>query len=541
MYVRFVQLGFSLLCLCVAACGGGGGQTQTVERRSIDGSGNNVANPEWGRAGAGLMRIAPSAYEDDVAQPSGGGRPGAREVSNACCWQSVERPNARRATNYLWQWGQFLDHDISLSGPALQADPFDIPIPMGDPMFDPMSSGDVMMPMERSIVDPKSGTDAGNPRNQINELTAFIDGSSVYGSDAARAAALRAPDGSGRLEMSAGGLLPFNTKGLDNAEAAPGPEPDPTLFVAGDVRANEQVGLTSVHTLFAREHNRIADALRAADASLDGEEIYQRARSKVGALIQAITFNEFLPMLLGPNAIPPYAGYDSTVNPGIDVTFSTASYRLGHTLLSDTIMRRDAHGQTVAEGNLALRDAFFNPSRITDEGGIEPILRGLAAGMSQEVDVRVVDDVRNFLFGPPGAGGFDLVSLNIQRGRDHGLADYNSTRAAFGLSPLVSFEEISSDDDVVARLTAAYGSLDEVDPWVGGLAEDHWAGAMVGELIYTVAVDQFRRLRDGDRFWYENVFEGDELAEIDSTTLADVIRRNTDIGSELSDSVFALP
>ena len=69
---------------------------------------------------------------------------------------------------------------------------------------------------------------------------------------------------------------------------------------------------------------------------------------------------------------------------------------------------------------------------MTDEGGIAPVLRGLAAQVQQSVDTQIVPDVRNFLFGPPGAGGLDLASLNIQRGRDHGLSDYNSMREASG-------------------------------------------------------------------------------------------------------------
>ena len=529
-------LASAALVLLVASCGGG---SSSPERRSFDASGNNKANPHWGRAGAPLMRIAGSAYSDEVSQPSGAERPNPRSISNACCWQEGQIPNRRGGSDFLWQWGQFLDHDISLTGLGDPGDRFDIPVPMGDPMFDPMATGAMMIPMDRSITDPASGSDADNPRNQINEITAYIDASVVYGSDEARAHALRTNDGSGRLKMSAGDLLPFNVDGLENAEVEARPDsPDPTLFLGGDVRANEQVGLTAMHTLFAREHNRLADSIRNAKPRLAGEEVYQRARAKVGALIQSITYNEFLPMLLGPDSLEPYRGYDKNVDATIDATFSTACYRLGHTLLSPVLARLDAQGRTIAEGELPLRAAFFNPRRLIDEGGIEPILRGLAAGASQEVDIRVVEDVRNFLFGAPGSGGLDLVALNVQRGRDHGLMSYNETRAAFGLAEMTSFEDISSDEDIVGRLRAAYESVDQIDAWVGGLAEDHVPGAMVGDLVRAVVVDQFTRLRDGDRFWYQRVFRGAELAEIEATTLADIIRRNTSIDDEIDDDVF---
>ncbi len=160
--------------------------------------------------------------------------------------------------------------------------------------------------------------------------------------------------------------------------------------------------------------------------------------------------------------------------------------------------------------------------------------------VAQEIDNEVVDDVRNFLFGPPGAGGFDLASLNIQRGRDHGLSDYNSTRVAMGLDAVESFSDISSDPEVAARLEELYGTVDNIDLWVGGLAEDHLPGSSMGETFTAIIVDQFERLRDGDRFWYENVFSGDALREINGTTLADVIERNSDV-SGLQENVFFAP
>jgi hypothetical protein len=146
--------------------------------------------------------------------------------------------------------------------------------------------------------------------------------------------------------------------------------------------------------------------------------------------------------------------------------------------------------------------------------------------------------VRNFLFGPPGAGGLDLASLNIARGRDHGLADYNSMRAAYGLPRVSDFSEITSDADTQAKLESLYGSVDNIDAWVGGLAEDHVPGGSVGPLLRSIIGDQFTRLRDGDRFWYQNTFRGDELKRIDHTTLAQVIERNTDLTGLQRDVFF---
>jgi hypothetical protein len=198
-------------------------------------------------------------------------------------------------------------------------------------------------------------------------------------------------------------------------------------------------------------------------------------------------------------------------------------------MLSPTLARLDADGSVIPAGNLPLQQAFFAPAQILNNGGIEPILRGLARQKAQEVDTMIVDDVRNFLFGPPGAGGFDLASLNIQRGRDHGLPGYNALRVAYGLAPRASFAALSSDPAVQTRLSGVYTSVDDVDAWVGGLAEDHVPGALVGELVHAVIKEQFERLRDGDRFWYETYLPQPLRSFVSTQTLARVIERNTRI------------
>ena len=155
-------------------------------------------------------------------------------------------------------------------------------------------------------------------------------------------------------------------------------------------------------------------------------------------------------------------------------------------------------------------------------------------------DPLVVDDVRNFLFGEPGSGGFDLVSLNIQRGRDHGLPGYNDVREALGLTRAQDFEDVSSDSEIQDRLSSIYESVDDMDVWAGGLSEDPLLNSHVGELFYTVIVMQFENLRDGDRYWYGRTLSKDEKREVERTKLSDIIRRNTDIRNEIPDNVFRI-
>lgn len=506
-----------------------------IEQRTINGTNNNLDSDEMGSAHIQLERLAPADYADGISSLAGQDRPSARVISNHVFSQQESKPNTLGATDFLWQWGQFLDHDIDLTDGVTPRDDIEILIPTGDTYFDPESTGIEVLTINRSLFDESTGSSADNPRQQINEITAWIDASNVYGSDLERTNALRTLDGSGKMKTSAGNLLPFNDSGLINAGGS-----SESLFVAGDVRANEQIGLTVMHTLFVREHNNQAIKIQERNPSLSGEEIFQQARRIVIAQMQVITYREFLPIILGSDALPRYEGYDSNKNANITNEFSTAAYRFGHTLLSPQILRIDAQGNEIDAGHLPLRNAFFRPDRLGTEGGIDPILRGLANQVCQSIDSYVIDDVRNFLFGAPGAGGFDLAAVNIARGRDHGLASYNETRAALGLSTFTSFEQVSSDPEVQSRLAAAYESVDDIDLWVGGLAEDAHGKAMVGEVFYHILKRQFLALRDGDRFWYQRDLNKRDINRIEKTRLADIIRRNTDIDQEINDNVFLI-
>jgi len=504
-----------------------------LAHRTIDGSNNHPDHLTLGAAGTVLRRMSPAHYGDGIWVMAGANRPSARVISNAVCADTQSAINSLGASDMLWQWGQFLDHDIDLTEANPPFGPEHIRPATGDPFFDPQSTGLSQIDFFRSKFHPGTGISVDYPRQQFNHITHYADGSNVYGSDEERATALRTNDGTGTLRVSAGDFLPFNTDGLPNAGGT-GPE----LFLAGDIRANEQVGLTAMHILFVREHNRLALEIAANDPLLSGEEIYQAARRMVGALMQVITYYEYLPALLGPNALEPYDGWDIYVSPAIGNLFSTAIYRFGHSALSPTLLRLEANGFEIFEGHLPLRNAFFRPDRIINEGGIEPILRGLAAQEMSRVDTELVDDVRNFLFGPPGSGGFDLAALNIQRGRDHGLPSYADARWYWGLTVPSSFADVGSDPAVHARLASVYATVEDIDLWVGALAEDPVNGGHVGELMFIVMKHQFESLRDGDFFWYANALSAAEIVEVEGTTLADVIRRNTSIDAEISDDVF---
>ena len=499
--------------------------------RTVDGRGNNENNPEWGVVDTQLLRFSKADYADGISELAGEDRPMAREISNSIFDQQELIGNDFGNNNLLWMWGQFLDHDLSLTESGLtETEESNMNVPTGDLMFDPLGTGTSFISFKRSEFDHDTGTGVDNPRQQINQITPYLDASHVYGSDAVRQEALRTDDG--KLLMSDGELMGFNTQGLPNA-----PTTSPTLFLAGDVRANENVGLTSLHTLFAREHNRLVDELSAAHPDWDGDRLYQEARLLVEAELQIITYSEFLPALLGEGAIASWQGYDDSVNAQVANEFSTAAFRLGHTMLSTDILRSKEDGSESEFGHLLLRDAFFRPDRLINEGGIEDVLRGAAIKEAEAIDSLIVDDVRNFLFGPPGAGGFDLASLNIQRGRDHGLEDYNGVREAYGLARVESFDQITSDVELQQKLEDLYGTVDDIDLYVGGLSEDRIEGSQLGELFHTIVVDQFTRTRDGDSFYHEHHLTPEQMSYVQGVTLAQVIELNSSV-EHIQDDVF---
>ena len=485
----------------------------------IDGYGNNVDDPEAGTAGQNFTRLAPAAYADGFSEPARMDQMNARDISNLLSAQEESIENDRFITSMWFQWGQFLDHDINRV--------FDV---RGFEQTSEITSLDISedFPFNRSPYDPETGTTS--PREHVNHVTGFLDGSVVYGSDQERAIALRTLEG-GKLnsqETDVGELLPFNTEHLAND-----PAPVDAFFLAGDVRSNENIGLTAMQTLWVREHNRLAAEIAETDfAGQDlsdpevDELIYQRARQQVIGLIQNITYNEFLPSTLGFNAIPTYSGYDPTVDVGMSNEFAAAAFRIGHTTLSNELLIGD--GGT----SIPLADAFFQPHFVSDNG-IDGILEGLTLQLMQESDNHIVDAVRNFLDDGPG---FDLAAINIQRGRDHGLPDINTLRESIGLDRIDDFSELTSDKELASLFEDIYGTPDNADPWIAMISEDHVPGTMTGETNYAILVDQFTRLRDGDRFYFENALDDELAAEIKATRLSDVIERNTDL--EVQDEVF---
>jgi len=513
-----------------------------MEFRTFDGTLNNSFFPDAGVAGKRVVRFG---YDDDYPDQIGdvitrAGKPNPRDVSNAVLEQSGSIVNARGLSDWVVHWGQFLTHDMSLIRTGAQFNNLstgavgDFSIPITDPN-DPLGPGPI--PFNRSDFDPNSGdgsmelTSQGFqfvPRWQINSNTSYIDASNVYGSDAATAASLRTMSG-GKLITSAGGLLP----GTDGGG----------FFLAGDERANENVGLTSIHALFVREHNRLADLIAANDGALTDEEIYQRVRKVVGAEMQAITYNEFLPAMIGGAApVAEEFSYDLVNDASITLAFSTAAFRFGHSMQSPQLAL--VGPDETSAGSIGLVQASMNPSLLSNDPNVaNQLLKGLASQTAQENDAMMIDELRNMLLGPPGLGvPLDLAALDIQRGRDHGLLNsYNQSRISYGLPPVNSFAELTNDPVLQTQLASVYGIVDNLDMWVGIISEDHLPESSMGELGTAILSSQFLRLRDADRFFYtgDDFFDDpfiDSLVDLENHTLSQVIELNT--GMSMQNNVF---
>ena len=375
--------------------------------RSVDGSCNNLDYPLMGASEVPFMRLLTPSYEDGVGLPVGwsGGKPSARHISRELI-AANEVTGDEHFTLMLMQFGQFLDHDMDMAPGSPSDIVFDIRNPESLSTCDNICENDApcfpipvphddhrinrsCMAFTRSSAVCGSGVSslllggAGIHREQINAITSYLDGSMIYGSIEYVARRLREQGDSGMLlegDLTESGkkLLPFDNESL--IECSTGIHANrSSCFLGGDARTNEQVGLTSMHTLFYREHNRVVAILASLNPQWDGERLYQEARRIVVAEWQHLVYYEYLPKILGSSYLGDYPGYDPTVDTTIANGFATAAFRFGHSQIMPLFPRLDFNYEPLPIGPLKLQDAFFAPFRIIEEGGIDPLLRGLVS------------------------------------------------------------------------------------------------------------------------------------------------------------------
>lgn len=493
--------------------------------RTYDGSCNNLQNPLWAAAATAHFSYHPSHSSNT---PRGSHLPSPRLISNILSSQSSDLLNSRFLSEFTVFFAQFLDHTI-VATPVNQSQPMPISIPHTDPIFSNFSTG--TLPFHRSVRTALPA--APHLQRPINSLSSLIDLSSVYAADHLRANVLRSFS-NGLITTSANRMLQLNTHRLRNA-----PSNQPHFFLAGDHRANEHPMLTALHILFVREHNRICHELKRLYPRWNDHNLFQNARHINIAQFQKVVYEEFIPAMTG-RYLRRYYGYSPHVNPTVSLIFSTAAFRVGHTMVPNSVHRMD--NRLRAMPSFPFTSMFFRPSTVMNQG-IEPFLRASLHHRAQEVDLFVHDALRNFLFTAiPHESGVDLVALNIQRGRDHALPTYNEVRKLMGRRPARSFADISRDPAVQSKLATAYGTVNNVELWPGLVAEDHVRRASMGPTMLRIWHREFTRLRDGDRFFYRRwhtfplhmwwrVPSLRRLVYSNRSTMRDILIRNTDIAA----------
>ncbi|KAM9001009.1 eosinophil peroxidase isoform X1 [Sarcophilus harrisii] len=537
--------------------------------RTITGKCNNRRNTLLGASNQPLARLLPAEYEDRFSLPFGwtpGGRrngfilPLVRDVSN----QIVRFPEGRvtldqeRALMFM-QWGQFIDHDLDFSPESLARVAFTrgidcerscariipcfpIQIPPNDPRI---TNRRDCIPFARSV---PACAKRNCVLNQINALTSFVDASMVYGSEDALAARLRNTSNqlglmavNTRFQDNGRELLPFDNLEEDFCKLTNRNAQIP-CFLAGDSRASETPKLTAIHTVFVREHNRLARELKRLNPQWSGERLYQEARKIIGAIVQIITYRDFLPLVLGEaraaRTLGPYKGYSPQVDPRVANVF-TLAFRFGHTLIQPFMFRLGNQYQSLGPNSrVPLSTVFFASWRVVNEGGIDPILRGLIANpakLNRQNEI-LVDELRDKLFRQFRRIGLDLAALNMQRSRDHGLPGYNAWRRFCGLSQpqnLAQLAAVLNNTNLATKFMRLYGTPDNIDIWIGAVAEPLLPGGRVGPLLACIFENQFRRARDGDRFWWENqgVFTESQRQALSTVSLSRIICDNSGINT----------
>ncbi|XP_078076689.1 myeloperoxidase-like [Mustelus asterias] len=549
--------------------------------RNITSICNNRQYARWGASNNPYVRWLIPDYDDGFLFPKGWFAskehngfplPPVRKVSTAILHTRNENISLDSSyAHILVEWGQWIDHDMDLTPQTASSSSFinssdcssscrnenpcfPIQIPDGDPRA---HESKMCMPFFRSAPACGSGTSVtftGNlhPREQMNSITSFVDASLVYGSTDSLARKLRnLTNDLGYLAINqeytdnGRAYLPFASKKLQNPCALTrnltANKSDIPCFLAGDSRANEHLGILTLHTIFLREHNRIVSELHQLNPHWSGEILYQEARKILGAYQQIINWKDYVPKILGPDVtkqyLPPYRGYDETVDPRVSNVFATAAFRFGHVTIHPIVFRlNENYSENPAYPSIPLHKSFFSTWRILEEGGIDPLVRGIILNPAklQTQTQMMPEELTEKLFQPNKSLALDLAALNLQRGRDHGLPSYNAWRRFCGLREARNISEliqIFNNTHMAEKFMSVYRTPHNIDVWIGAIAEPLLPKARVGELLACLLGKQFQVLRDGDRFWWENkgMFTKQQKEELRKTTLSRIICDNTGI------------
>uniref|UniRef100_A0A671MYW1 NAD(P)H oxidase (H2O2-forming) n=1 Tax=Sinocyclocheilus anshuiensis TaxID=1608454 RepID=A0A671MYW1_9TELE len=509
----------------------------TWEVQRYDGWYNNLADHDRGAADAALVRLFPAQYTDGVYLPRQEPRlPNPRQISNIAMIGQSGLMSYRNRSVLSVAFGYHVWSEISESRrPGCPPEFMHIKVQKEDPIFGSNSSQPILLQFQRAEWDPSTGKSPNNPRTQVNHVTAWIDGSSIYGSSSSWCDALRTFS-KGLLASGSSQDMPRRSSSGYLMWSAPDPSTSPgsqELYEFGNARANENIFTVTEGIIWFRYHNYLASKLHKEHPSWSDEELFQNARKRVIATFQNIAFYEWLPAYLG-TPVTSYPGYQKYVDPGISAEFEAAAVRFGLTLAPPGVYKRNrtCHYKSAVNNDaskspgLRLCNTFWNRNNpsLQSSQDVDELIMGMASQIAEREDNIIVEDLRDYMYGPLRFSRSDAVALTIQRGRDFGLPSYNQIRESLNMRPVNSWDEINPKLYSTQLAELYENDTSRLDLFVGGLLESQEGP---GPVFSSIILDQFERIRNADRFWFENIQNGlfteEEIQAIRNTTFHNVL------------------
>ncbi|CAH2273697.1 dual oxidase 2-like [Pelobates cultripes] len=533
-----------------------GNNTTTVdwEVQRYDGWYNNLAHHSTGATDSKLLRLYPASYSDGVYQVAEPPElPNARDVSNVLTKGQSGLPSVQNFTVLGVFFGyHVLSEIISTVNPACPAEFLNIYIGAGDPVFNPTNNSNVVLPFQRSKWFPGTGRSPNNPREQVNSVTTWIDGSSIYGCSHSWSDALRSFSG-GKLASGPDGQFPSNA----NPSLQMWKIPDPAtgqrgnggIYGFGNAMANESPFIQAESIIWFRYHNYIAQNFSDSNPDWSDEVVFQNARKWVIATYQNIAFYEWLPLFIS-SGVSVYQGYKQHQDPSVSPEFLALTSQVLYSMMPSGVYMRNStcHFRNVTGLNdqtwpaLRLCNNYWNRENpnLQTATDIDELVLGMASQIAEKEDNIMVEDLRDYWYGKMQYSRTDLSAASIQSGRDFGLPSYNNMMEFYSLPPLQQWKDIQNPE-IRDQLSSLYMSNIQNLELISGVLSE--INGSLGDLVTNVTLNQFYRIRDGDRFWFENekngLFTSEEIAIIRATTFRDVLLAviNT-TSSDIQDNVF---
>lgn len=525
--------------------------------RQQSGACNHKYSPSLGQALTTYKRLLNPIYTDGIHSFKRSVTkkfvlPSARVVSERMIQRESDNMPSGRFTVAFAHWGEFVEHDLAQTVSHKMVH-FDSSIncctPDGNKLaprhIHPFCSA-IEVPNDDKFYGDKNvkclsyvrsmgglrGDCSFGPLDQLNQATHYLDGSQIYGNDEEQTKSLR--NGIRGQMRHSQNFLPKEEHFKENEMKC---REDKNCYEAGDSRANSHPQLTALHTIFLREHNRLAEKLSELNPHWNDEKLFEEARRVLIAEIQHITYDEWLPLLLSKDDMNKMAAreYQDVVNPAVSNSFATAAVRFIKSLIPEKIQLFNE--DRTLNSSLNLGDHLYK-THIIEAMDLNQFLRGLTTQKSRKLDLAYTKDLVD-LHGSELLG-LDVISLDIQRGRDHGLPGYNAYRKLCGLRSARVFNDLLDNiaPEEVKKLSQVYNHPDDIDLIIGGLAETPKKDSVVGETFACILADQFRRTREGDRYFYSFInsrkpweFTSKQIEEIQKVTLSKIICDNADVES----------